>query len=115
MCWNARTKPRLAAAPPQCGVARTRHGPTVSVLPGARASDEPPRGRSVLPGARASDEPPRGRLGNRVDDGDLHAHLLLAWLDGHGLRRRAVSGALREDRVGNRALVGDADHGAERA
>src|SRR5713101_4407509 len=112
MCWNARTKPRLVAAPPQCGVALMRHSRSVSVLPGARASDEPPRGRFVLPGARASDEPPRGRfvlpgarasdepprgrLGDRVDDGDLHADLLLAWLDGHGRRRRAVSGALRE-------------------
>jgi uncharacterized membrane protein YqjE len=32
-----------------------------SALPGARASGEPPRGRSALPGARASGEPPRGR------------------------------------------------------
>src|SRR5260221_4781390 len=97
MCWNARTKPRLAAAPPQGGVALMRHSRSVSVRSGARASDEPPR----------------GRLGDRVDDGDLHADLLLAWLDGHGRRRRAVSGALREDRVGNRALVRDADHGTE--
>ncbi len=34
-----------------------------SVLAGARASDQPPRGRSVLAGARASDQPPRGRSG----------------------------------------------------
>src|SRR5215813_5451661 len=81
ICWNARTRPRLAAAPPQCRVVRMRHGCSVSA--------------------------------DRVDDGDVHANLLLARLDGHGRRRRAESGTLREDRVGNRALIRDADHGTE--
>src|SRR5258708_2561333 len=56
----------------------------------------------------------RGGLADRVADGDLHAGLLLAWLAGPVPCRGRGGGAWREDRVGNRALVGDADHGAER-
>jgi alpha-1,2-mannosyltransferase len=56
---------------PQARVGALLTGPRPSVPVGARASDQPPRGRSIPAGARASDQPPRGRsipAGARASD-----------------------------------------------
>jgi alpha-1,2-mannosyltransferase len=61
MSYRARhARPALPVSS-QVRAGRVLHGAPHSARAGARAPDEPPRGRSVPAGAPVSDEPPRGR------------------------------------------------------